>query len=290
MEEVIRIGDDGEFGILTRAKSAHRGICVVLFNAGVIHRSGPQRVHVELARRLSASGFDVFRFDLPGIGDAAMASDRSPHEVVERVFDLLMARTGSSGLVVGGICSAADMGWRVALEDERVRGLLLIDPMAVKGRWYRVGRVQLAMRSPLWQWPAKLLRRLRAGHDMSSAGAGANEPAIEDYRDWPSPDEFRRQAGEMLARGVRILALYTGGVADYMLHARQIDETFGEHRAHPRLQVRFDPALDHILFAASDRRRVVEEIAGWVERFESSPRPATATRRSDPDSLRPVQA
>lgn len=265
MEEVIHIGDDGQFGLLTRAEGTPRGICVVLLNAGLIHRSGPQRLHVELARRLSASGYEAFRFDLPGIGDAAMASAQSPQQVLDRVFDLVLARTGASGLIVGGICSAADLGWRLALRDDRVRGLLLIDPMAVKGRWYGAGRLRLAMRSPLRQWPAKLLRRVRGGVGASSAAAAAASPAIEDYRDWPAPDEFRRQAQELLARGVRILALYTGGVADYMLHARQIGETFGDACTHPALRARFDPSLDHILFAAGDRRRVVAEIAGWAE-------------------------
>lgn len=275
MEEVIHIGDDGQFGLLTRARSVPKGICVVLLNAGLIHRTGPQRLHVELARSLAACGYDAFRFDLPGIGDAALASAQSPQQVLDRVFDLVLARTGAGGLIVGGICSAADLGWRVALQEDRVRGLLLIDPMAVKGRWYGAGKLRLAMRSPLRQWPAKLLRRLRAGAAASTAASPAASPSIEDYRDWPAPDEFRRQAQELLARGVRILALYTGGVADYMLHARQIEGTFGDACRHPALRARFDPSLDHILFAASDRRRVVAEIVSWAGEIGPCPGPAT---------------
>ena len=274
MEEVIRIGDDGQFGLLTRAQASPRGMCVVLLNAGLIHRIGPQRLHVELARSLSACGYDAFRFDLPGIGDAAMATAQSPQQVLDRVFDLVLARTGASGLIVGGVCSAADLGWRVALRDDRVQGLLLIDPMAVKGRWYGAGRVRMAMRSPLRQWPAKLLRRVRAGVGTASTATAAPSPAIEDYRDWPAPDEFRRQAGDLLARGVRILALYTGGVADYMLHARQIGDTFGDACTHPGFRGRFDPSLDHILFAASDRRRVVAEIASWADGIAPPSAPA----------------
>src|SRR5690606_8079092 len=148
MEELLDIGMEGAFGILTRAQAPGRGVAVVLFNAGLIHRSGPLRFHVDLARRLAASGFDVLRFDLPGIGDAPMEGAGAPQVVATQAFDRLQAATGAQGVICGGICSAADLGWRMAILDERVRGLVLIDPMAVRGGWYRFGRIRMLMRRP----------------------------------------------------------------------------------------------------------------------------------------------
>lgn len=263
MEEIIDIGDHG-FGLLTPAQGDARPECVVLFNAGLIHRSGPQRFHVELARRLSACGYAVFRFDLPGVGDAAMDGALPARRAAARVFDLLQAKIGARAFIVGGICSAADLGWRMAVEDARVRGLLLIDPLAVQGGWQRVGKLWMAMRSPLREWPAKLLRAVRR------VRRDADEPQIvaEDYRDWPSEVEFRRQAKALLARGVRILALYTGGVASYLLHPKQVEQTFGDMRGNANLHVAFRPELDHVLYAAADRRSVVELIEGWLAPVE----------------------
>ena len=43
---------------------------VVLLNAGIIHRIGPNRLYVQLARRLASRGHAVLRFDLAGIGDS----------------------------------------------------------------------------------------------------------------------------------------------------------------------------------------------------------------------------
>lgn len=43
---------------------------VILLNAGLIHRIGPNRVYVRLARHLAGLGFQVLRFDLSGIGDS----------------------------------------------------------------------------------------------------------------------------------------------------------------------------------------------------------------------------
>ncbi len=257
MEEVLTFGEGG-FGILTRAQAPARGATVVLFNAGLIHRPGPLRLHVDLARRLAALGFDVFRFDLPGIGDAGMKGGAAAMAV--QALDALSARTGAGAFLVGGICSAADLGWRMATLDARVRGLILIDPMAVKGGWYRLGRVWMLMRRPLGLF-GKLARRLRRGFSGKAAA-----PSVEDYREWPSPTEFRARLGEALDRGVHVFGFYTGGVTDYLLHPRQVDATFGRLRGHARLRLEFHPELDHILFAARDRRRMVDTIAGWADR------------------------
>lgn len=258
MEEVLTFGEGG-FGILTPAQSPARGAVVVLFNAGLIHRPGPLRLHVDIARRLAASGFDVFRFDLPGVGDAGMKG--AAQAMAVQALDALSARTGAGAFLVGGICSAADLGWRMATLDARIRGLILIDPMAVRGGWYRLGRLKMLMRSPLRGLFGKLGRRLRR---MTSGAAAA--PSAEDYREWPSPVEFRARLAEALDRGVRVLGLYTGGVTDYLVHPRQVDATFGGLRGHAGLRLEFHPELDHILFAARDRRRVMETVAGWAER------------------------
>src|SRR5262245_43008918 len=43
---------------------------VVLLNAGIVHRVGPNRMHVLLARALAAAGISSLRFDMSGIGDS----------------------------------------------------------------------------------------------------------------------------------------------------------------------------------------------------------------------------
>ena len=40
---------------------------VVLLNAGILHRVGPYRLHVDLARKLVSMNFTVLRFDLSGM-------------------------------------------------------------------------------------------------------------------------------------------------------------------------------------------------------------------------------
>ncbi|KAF1710014.1 hypothetical protein CSC70_10090 [Pseudoxanthomonas kalamensis DSM 18571] len=214
-------------------------------------------MHVNLARRLAENGFDVFRFDMPNIGDAQAGGAKvSGESTVRAAFDAIHDATGAQRFVVGGICSAADKGWRVAIADNRVEGVLLLDGMAVQGRWFRMGQMRLMLsRSPL-RWPGMVLRFFRAKDE--------NAPGLEDFRDWPEHPEFLAQLEELLSRGVRILALYTGGISYYLLHAKQLDDTFGRFRWNDGLEADFWPHVDHMFFSATHREQLMTRICRWV--------------------------
>ena len=49
-----------------------RAARIVIFNAGAVHRVGPNRMTVTLARRLAAMGLPSLRFDLEGLGDSVL--------------------------------------------------------------------------------------------------------------------------------------------------------------------------------------------------------------------------
>jgi len=48
---------------------------IVLSNVGLNHRTGPNRIWVELARRMAQKGFTTLRFDLSGLGDSPSRRD-----------------------------------------------------------------------------------------------------------------------------------------------------------------------------------------------------------------------
>ena len=76
-EEIVALEED-VFGILSRpSHDCVSDVCVVLFNAGFIHRSGPFRLHARLARALAASGVTTFRYDAAGVGDALVRSSQT---------------------------------------------------------------------------------------------------------------------------------------------------------------------------------------------------------------------
>src|SRR5687768_18323652 len=71
-----RSASDGVFGVISEpADAAHwNGQSIVILNAGSVHHIGPNRMHVEFARRLAADGCRVCRADLRGLGDSRVRS------------------------------------------------------------------------------------------------------------------------------------------------------------------------------------------------------------------------
>lgn len=252
-EQTMELGG-GLFGVLTLpAQDRPERAVVVLLNAGLIHRVGPFRLHVQLARALAQSGHAVLRFDLPGIGDAPLLADLDAQGAATRALDALQQHFGERGFVVGGICSAADLGWKLAQADRRVRGLLLLDGFAERGFWFRVGQLRLLLQRPLRSWPGMLRRRAQ------TAGAITDD----DLRDWPPAGAAQAQLRQMLERGVRVFALYTGGVAAYFLHPRQFAATFGAAARHPGLTFEYWPDCDHLFMDGGDRERLLQAVRTW---------------------------
>src|SRR6185295_20136065 len=62
------------------SRSAGGPLGAILLNAGVIHRVGPSRLYVYLARELAALGCVAARFDHSGIGDSTVRRDGSSFE------------------------------------------------------------------------------------------------------------------------------------------------------------------------------------------------------------------
>lgn len=80
------------------------GLGWILFNAGVVHRVGPHRINVRLARMLANQGIASIRFDLAGLGDSSRADGQLPFEA-QAVSDLSSAmdiRADGSGPQVQG--------------------------------------------------------------------------------------------------------------------------------------------------------------------------------------------
>jgi len=121
------------FGLLTEPSVATAAPMVIVLNAGLIHRVGPRRLHVKLARRLAAQGFPVFRMDLSGIGDSearrdALSAVDGVREDVREAIDFLSQHARAREFLLFGICSGAKISYQSALRDARVVGGVLVDP------------------------------------------------------------------------------------------------------------------------------------------------------------------
>ncbi len=174
---------------------------VVLLNQGMIHRVGPNRLYVKIARRLADAGFVVLRFDFSGIGDSPPSADNLPFKgrsVTETrgAMDCLAERRGCKRFILMGICSGAVGSFNTACNDSRVVGAVQINPQfynrelssyveARRGRYWRS-----VLRSPRrWLRPLTgkanyrmLWMRLRGLFVPSSRASSAAEGVGEEYR------------------------------------------------------------------------------------------------------------
>jgi pimeloyl-ACP methyl ester carboxylesterase len=137
IEEVTHVfgSEDRLVGISTRLAAGRPKLGVVLINAGVIHRVGPHRSSVKLARALAPLGAVVLRFDLSGVGDSQLSTRALPYheqavEDVRDALDMLRGEFGVQRFVVFGICSGAVHACSTALADDRVVGVVLFDGYA----------------------------------------------------------------------------------------------------------------------------------------------------------------
>jgi pimeloyl-ACP methyl ester carboxylesterase len=271
---------NGLFAMVTQPDTPTGLPVVVLLNAGLVHRVGPFRLYVPLARALAAAGFTVVRFDQPGVGDAPNKDDPDEAGVVSRIFTELAAYVQNNEFIVGGLCAAADLAWRVAHQDKRVRGLLLLDPVAKGGLWFQLGQLRIFFgRSPS-KWVAMIRQRF----------FNRRKPANTDFRDWPAADDVQREFEQFIADDVAVLAIYTGGAAPYFTHARQIGTTFGAAARDPHVQFEYWPACDHTFMLSADQTRLIETVERWCVAHFAPRKAAAVSFSADVASPAPTSA
>lgn len=259
MNQIVQFGPDRQFsGVLTGGADASGGLTLLLPSAGLQPRSGPFRLHVELGERLAASRIRTFRFDVPGVGEASRVKGFDSRATTIAAMDLLQTHYGCTRFAAGGICSAADLGWNAAVQDQRISALLLLDGISFTGPWFRYARMVDRLR----RMPSEWRRMIRDARRRGGGGAGA--PGSADFRDWPTHAEARQQFASLVSRDAHMLWIYTGGYTDRFLHPRQFRWTFGPASKSPRVVMDYWPDCDHTFFARDHRNRLIDRVTTWL--------------------------
>jgi exosortase A-associated hydrolase 1 len=117
-------------GIIHPARAAAKvGVLIVV--GGPQYRVGSHRQFVLMARRFANAGIPVLRFDYRGMGDSAGAV-RSFEEVDDDIHAAIgrfhVAQPALKKVVLLGLCDAASANLMYAAKDERVHGLVMMNP------------------------------------------------------------------------------------------------------------------------------------------------------------------
>jgi hypothetical protein len=265
-------------GILTEPEGGGAGRpAVLLLNAGLLHRVGPNRLYVTLARRLAALGLPVLRFDYSGLGESearrdALTLEESMLDEGLEAMSFLEAEGVARTFVPMGLCAGAEQSQRLAHADARVVGAVLIDGYAYRTPGYYAREIARHVRSPqswrrLAERPGALLRVLAPSRAVASSPApGDRNPGGVDFvREFPSREVCREQLETIVGRGVELYLLFTGGgMAELYNHRGQFAATFPSLRDHARIRLDFMPLADHTFTLRGEQDAVVASIAAWA--------------------------
>jgi len=284
-EQAVIVGSRRSMiGILSPARGEGAGgdkPAVMILNAGIIHRVGPNRMHVELARALANLGYASLRFDLSGIGDSDKRNDGlSPLEAsladIREAADWLEATHGHKRLVLLGLCSGADHSLIYAGSDSRVAGLVLLDPSIPRtaGHYLRYFGHRI-LQSGRWRDIRGALARLVA----RIAGSRDHDPGDEEYQARPALDSKEVRAylsnayRKALDQDISFLTVFTGDRDHLYNYRNQMLDALKELSFGNRLQLEYFAGCDHTFCSESERGRLVETVAAWMEarRFVAAP-------------------
>jgi pimeloyl-ACP methyl ester carboxylesterase len=263
-EQAFRFGRARHLvGIAGLPAVAAEGIGVIVLNAGMVHRIGPFRLHVEMTRRLNAMGYPTLRFDLSTLGDSGSSGESQTRAQqicadVADAMELLREQAGCSRFVLVGLCSGAQNAHIVACTDPHVAGAVFLDGYAFRTFGYRVRHYLPRLLDPA-RWRRAFVRR-----SQPTAIRAAAEPVFAVA---PSPRAVvLADFAGMLERGIKLCLIYSGGISNYFNHARQFRECFGRVVDHPAVTTRFLRETDHTYILTGDRDRLLGHIETWLSR------------------------
>ncbi len=275
-EKVVAFGsDDRLVGVLSApvAPTLSRGLHVVLLNSGLIHRVGPSRMHVLLARDLAAAGIPTLRFDLSGVGDSerqpdAITLQESVEQDISAALAYLSAEHGAEYFVLAGLCSGAYDAFHAAQQDSRIASVVLLDIPGPFLSWrHVVFHLKARMLRPA-SWGRPFEKMLLYARVLRHVSGPNTTPTEIEYRPGVrrpiSRQRMQSELEEILARNVRLYFIFTAGVPGNYNHHSQFRRTFPKAAKHPALRHDFLPECDHLFSTTAARSRVVSLVRDWV--------------------------
>lgn len=271
IEHVVRFGED-LVGIMTiPAQMAPGAPACLLLNTGVMNRIGPHRLNVKIARDLGAVGVPSLRLDLSGLGDSPAAKTPLPADAqavadLQAAMDHVQQTLAIGRFVVFGLCSGAVNGYRLALADPRVRGLMMFDGFvfptyktALLRRWIRLRRMTWAER--LRKVRDRLLLRSRRPAQRRLDGDGLLDVQFQT----PSREEFAQSLETLIGRGTDVFLFYSGSYADGHNYHGQLRDAFGDAMFLKHARYDYMADVDHTLTPLETQRRVIAVFRDWVQ-------------------------
>lgn len=249
----------GLFGILTLPRQALRDTGFIFMNPGLLHRVGPFRLYVDIARNLANAGFASLRLDQSGKGDSDALPGLAATEVtianLRSAAECLARETGVRRFVVGGLCSGADDALQAGSQLEGLAGLFMFD-----GYVHRTARFYFHRYGPKLFSLQSWMKRL----SFSEVHSKPTNNDIGKLRNWGTPTEMIERYRMLIDKGVYILAVFSGWNDNCYAYPSQFIESISHRQAATYAAELHIPGSTHLLHLSVHRQRAVDGVTGWA--------------------------
>jgi pimeloyl-ACP methyl ester carboxylesterase len=283
-EEAVLFGASKSLvGVITDpAEQGSARPAVILLNSGIIHRVGPNRLYVSLARRLARSGIVVLRFDLSGIGDSVTRRDNVPFErssvhETQEAMEYMAATRGLGRFLLVGICTGAVVAYHTARVDQRVAGAVLINGQGYipeseeeihahlvnhQRRRYYLDRALYNVDS----WRKLVTGRVRCGEILRALGL--RRDALRRPKQLRSPKAKEIAAGfrALADRRTELLFLYSEGDLGIEELEVALEGNVAELIARETVQYSIVEQADHMFTALTSQEEFLRQTGDWLRK------------------------
>jgi len=265
-EQVISFGEQNQLhGILTNPDNINPELPTILFwNAGLVHKFGVHRIHVNLARRLAQLGFSSIRFDLAGLGDSPNIKTAASYEEnvvlnIQQAIDFANHQNGATQAVLIGFCSGALNAHDTITQDSRIRGAVFIDSYAYRTtKFYWLFILKLLTS---WKWLGAIKRRLIRLFRAPQTG----ESAIPIEWEFPPKKRVVDDLHSFVQREIKMYFIYTSDMPKDYNYKNQFFDMFSGIDFNGLLTLDYYSKTDHLFTPLAQKTQLAAGIINWLE-------------------------
>jgi len=269
-EKIIQFGlENNMLGIVSEPENVeHDRPAIMILNSGLIHKVGPYRMGVTLARSLAEKGFLVFRFDLANIGDSTNYKTQSSYKErtineISSAMDVITKRYKVESFVSIGLCTGAMNSHIIATSDSRVVGAVLLDAYAYPTLKFLINRYSSKLHKIFHPEIIFRLFKKFLKNKHNSVEAVVQEEI--GYWEQPPKDEISNDLEKMMSRDIDLLYIYSGGVHYVYNYEDQFRDSFKSVDFNGHLDVYLLSEMDHTYTLQKDRNQMLSLLMQWIQ-------------------------
>ena len=271
-------------GIITDPPKAPRDEnfpAVIFLNAGIVHRVGPHRMFVKMARSLANLGFVALRFDHSGIGDSKARNDRLSFEQssvseTREAMDCLSTIRGRKRFVLVGLCSGTPTSFRTACLDPRVVGLILLNGVLESPDKINQEVISYVLNHKIarsyWQgklfhppsWLKVISGKANYKQIVNVLTSRLRDLFVPDAKVALGANHIVGDLRSLVAGGVKLLFVYSEGTAVLEYFRMALDKEIRKLRASEKVKVQIIQRTDHTFTLLRHQEELLGLVGDWA--------------------------